>query len=84
MAGTPTPSDPGMGYEDSKGISQASSQTQRVDTLHSKETTDASELGTSQTQRVEALQSWERTLIDNLLNFASTPKVNPNLHSLSR
>ncbi len=63
-----------MGYDDSKDTSQANSHTQQVDTLHNIETTDSSKLGNSQTQRVDALQSWERTLIDNLLNFASTPK----------
>ncbi|XP_071784786.1 protein broad-minded-like isoform X1 [Asterias amurensis] len=76
LAGTPTPSDPGMGYDDSKDTGQANSQPHHVDTLHNKETTDSSKLhvGNSPTQRVDALQSWERTLIDNLLNFAGTPK----------
>ena len=69
-----------MGYDDSKDTGQANSQPHHVDTLHNKETTDSSKLhvGNSPTQRVDALQSWERTLIDNLLNFAGTPKVNPN------
>ena len=57
LAGTPTPSDAGMGYEEDD------------------ETGGSRQLASSKTQEADALQAWERTLIDNLLNFASTPKV---------
>ena len=40
-----------------------------------KDNIDSSKLANGKPQQVDALQTWERTLIDNLLNFAGTPKV---------
>ncbi|XP_038070180.1 protein broad-minded-like [Patiria miniata] len=65
LAGTPTPSDAGIGYDDD----------------NDDETGGSGKQTSSKTQEADVMQAWERTLIDNLLNFASTPK---GLHLLQQ